>query len=190
MKGRYIWLMIASVLVVGATVAGVSLWEYHEQPDFCGAACHLMDPYLASYHGHGADLLANTHADEGITCLDCHEPTMEQQVQELVTYVKGDYRQPLKERKFDNEWCFRCKEHGSYEELVERTKDYSETLTADGEAVNPHNPQVGMENAEDELPCYSCHKVHQESLLLDYCYVTCHMSGVIESCSRPGCHEE
>jgi CheY-like chemotaxis protein len=44
-------------------------------------------------------------------------------------------RPPLQDREFPKEWCFRCHEHGSYEQLIELTKDY----TVDGNKIN-HTP--------------------------------------------------
>jgi cytochrome c nitrite reductase small subunit len=141
---------LAAVVVI---VAGVAGWNYHEQPQFC-ATCHVMQPYLESWNGTG--LLAYAHAEEGVTCLECHEPTIQQQVDELVTFVTNDYEIPLEEREFDQEWCLRCHEHGSYEEVAQRTEELE---------WNPHDSHYG------EMECSICHKVHRASE--DYC-AQCH----------------
>ena len=77
--------VVLGVVVIGG-VGAAGLWQYHEQPQFC-ATCHIMDPYLASWES--SDLGAHAHAVEDVTCLDCHEPTVQQQVDELVVYVQG-----------------------------------------------------------------------------------------------------
>jgi cytochrome c nitrite reductase small subunit len=159
MRRRRIWIILGAVAVV-IIVAGVAAWEYHEQPQFCGL-CHIMDPYLASWES--SNLLAEAHADADVNCLECHEPTVQQQVEELVKFVKDDYQDPLVERKFDKQWCFRCHEHGSYEQVVQLTSDLD---------PNPHDSYHG------ELECNVCHKVHRESE--DYC-AQCHASVVTAS---------
>jgi cytochrome c nitrite reductase small subunit len=145
LKRRNIWVIIGVAVVVIVVVAGVALWNYHEQPQFC-AICHIMQPYLESWES--SPFLAQAHADEDVTCLECHEPTIQQQVDELVKFVTNDYETPLEEREFDQEWCLRCHEHGSYQEVIERTEDRE---------YNPHDWHDG------ELECSVCHKVHRES---------------------------
>jgi cytochrome c nitrite reductase small subunit len=190
--------LIVGIAIVVIVTAGVALWNYHEQPQFC-ATCHIMQPYLDSWEW--PPLLAHAHAEENITCLECHEPTIQQQAQEGVKYVTKDYQNPLKEREFPKEWCFRCHEHGSYEQLIELTKDY----TVDGEQINPHayriDPQAPDPEAytvdseapdphdseQGELECYQCHKIHKESPGLTSCY-ECHHDAFFFNCSV--CHKE
>ncbi len=151
MKKRRTRIMVAlASVVVIIVIAGVGLWQYHEQPQFCGNTCHIMKPYLESWQS--STFSAHAHAEKGVTCLDCHEPTLEQQTEELIRYVKGDYKNPLRQRKFKKEWCLRCHDHGSYPEIIERTKNME---------PNPHNSHYG------ELDCRVCHRMHQSSEL--YC---------------------
>ena len=181
-KRRNRWVIVggAAAVIIIASVAG---WTYHEQPQFC-ATCHIMQPYLASWNG--SDFLAQAHAEADIACLDCHEPTIQQQVDEAIKFVKKDYEDPLKGREFPDEWCLRCHEHGSYEELIQRTQDY----TVDGKKVNPHDPHAGLEGVDQaQIECRRCHKIHKESRGIDYCY-GCHHSCTFESCSSIGCHGE
>jgi cytochrome c nitrite reductase small subunit len=153
LKRRNIWVIVGIAVVVIVIVAGVALWNYHEQPQFC-AICHIMQPYLESWES--SPFLAQAHAEESVSCLECHEPTIQQQVDELVKFVTNDYEIPLEEREFDQEWCLRCHEHGSYEELIQRTEELE---------LNPHDSHYG------EMECSICHKVHRESE--DYCAL-CH----------------
>jgi len=161
-KKRKTWIAAGIALVVIAA-GGVGLWEYHEQPQFC-ATCHVMEPYLESWEHNS--LLANTHAQEDIDCLECHEPTIQQQVNELVAFVTNDYEVPLKELKVPQEECLACHEHGSYDELVEATA-YMER--------NPHDSHYG------EMECRLCHKMHKPSV--DYCS-QCHEPLEIEAEER------
>lgn len=89
MKKAVLIVGIAAVVIV---IAGVALWNYHEQPQFC-ATCHIMQPYLESWES--PSLLAHAHAEENITCLERHEPTIQQQVQEVGEFATKDYKAPL-----------------------------------------------------------------------------------------------
>ncbi|MGA9347940.1 MAG: cytochrome c3 family protein [Anaerolineae bacterium] len=148
--------LIVGIAAVVIIIAGVALWKYHEQPQFC-AICHIMQPYLESWES--SPFLAQAHAEDNITCLECHEPTIQQQVDELKAYVQGDFEVPLEERKFPMEFCFGChepNEHTSYEEVIQRTE---------GLELNPHGSHIG------EMECRICHKAHRASE--DYC-AQCH----------------
>ena len=148
--------VLLGVVVIGG-VGAIGLWKYHELPQFC-ATCHIMDPYLESWQA--SDLGAHAHAVEDVTCLECHEPTVQQQVDELVVYVQGDFAVPLEERQFQNEFCFDChlpNEHTSYEQVIQ--------LTA-GLELNPHDSHL-----VGEMECDTCHKMHKPSE--DYC-AQCH----------------
>ncbi len=168
-------------MVVLGAAGGAGFWWYHEQPQFCGI-CHLMDAYVESWQG--SDLLAQEHGEEAVACLDCHEATIEEQVRELVVYVSGEFRVPLKERRYPAEECFAChlpNEHTSWQEVIERTRDYVVT----GKVINPHDPHAGLEEMS-QYECYSCHKMHRDSPGVNFCY-TCHHAGLV-SCSQ--CHED
>lgn len=183
LKTRKIWMIlgVGGVLVATLVVAG---WTYHKQPEFC-AVCHEMKPYLESWSQ--PDSLAYQHAEEGIACLDCHEPTIQQQANEAIAHVKGDFKDPLKQRKFESDFCLDChlaSQHTSYEQVIERTADY----VVDGETVNPHEPHVGLEDVEQKRrECYVCHDMHRESTGLTFCY-GCHHQETFQSCSDPDCH--
>jgi len=46
-KKRIVVIAVLLGVVVLGGVGAVSLWRYHEQPQFC-ATCHIMKPYLES----------------------------------------------------------------------------------------------------------------------------------------------
>lgn len=157
MKRRKIWVIlgIAVVVIIGAGVAG---WEYHKKPQFCATMCHLMEPYEQSWSS--SDFEVRAHAEDGIVCLDCHEPTIKQQIEEVIAYVSKDFDDPLRERKLPMETCLSCKEHGTYQEMVEVTQPLEEEW-----GRNPHNSHWG------EMECSLCHNMHRPSV--NYC-ASCH----------------
>ena len=124
-----------------AAASGLGLWQYHQQPKFCAAVCHVMDPYLASWSE--SEFLVSAHADEGLACLDCHEASLEEQLHEAKVFVTNQYEDPLQMRYFPNEFCFACHEHASYEEVAARTTDY----VINGATHNPHDPHPGVDEA-------------------------------------------
>jgi formate-dependent nitrite reductase cytochrome c552 subunit len=145
--------IVAAVVIVFAG-AGTGLWLYHEQPEFCANLCHIMQPYEDAWAS--SDWEANTHAQKDIACLDCHEPTIKQQVEEVTKYLSKDFKTPLRERKMPQAKCLSCKEHDSYPALVGTTADWKR---------NPHNSHWG------EMECVLCHNQHRPNVL--YC-TQCH----------------
>lgn len=183
------WILpVALVGAIVVAVAGVALWEFHEEPQFCSTFCHMMEPYVASWNG--SDSMAHAHGQAGVTCLHCHEPTIQEQLQELAIFVSGDYQLPLNERQFEIAWCLRCHEHDSYLSVAERTRDY----TVSGIVVNPHQRTVDFDNllnphatGKGEIECQECHKAHRESPGIEYCY-GCHHCGQFTGCEE--CHQQ
>jgi hypothetical protein len=155
LKKKKRWLIAGLGVVILAVSAGFGFQVYHEQPSFC-SLCHIMEPYVDSLTGGEATAMGSGHYKDDVVCIDCHEPTLEQQMEELEIYISGDYETPLKQRRFDQEWCLRC--HGSYEEIAEQPA----VLEMER---NPHGSHYG------ELDCRICHKMHQTSEL--YC-ASCH----------------
>jgi hypothetical protein len=143
---------VAAVLVIGGAAAGMLVW--HEQPTFCAALCHIMQPYEDGWAS--SEYEAHLHAVEEVECLDCHESSVRQQMDELTKFVAKDYKIPLRERKLKQEVCLSCKEHDSYPELAETTKDWPR---------NVHASHWG------DMECYLCHKQHRPNVL--YC-TKCH----------------
>ena len=173
------------VAVAVIAVAGMALWNYHEQPEFC-VMCHVMDPYLETWSE--SDYLVHTHAEEDVVCLDCHEPTISEQVQEVVAYVSGNFEEPLEKREFPNEFCLRCHEHDSYAAVAERTQDYMVMAENIGEMinVNPHDPHPDMdESTEEQFQCWHCHTMHGTSRGVNYC-IGCHHDSNFDACIN--CH--
>lgn len=158
LKKQKVWIPV-TVIATAVVITGGVLWNYHEQPQFC-ATCHIMQPYLDSWESSG--LLAHRHAEEGITCLECHEPTIGQQLSEVIKFITGNYETPLSEAKFPEEWCLQCHEHESYEQIIELTEGLVEEV-----GRNPHDSHYG------DMRCGICHNMHRPSE--DFC-TQCHFT--------------
>lgn len=151
-------LIVAASVIGVLAVAGIGLWEWHEQPSFCSTLCHsTMAHYYGTYEGEG--YLVAAHAEAGITCLECHEPTVESQIEELKVQVSGDFSTPLKSREVKNDFCGGDDCHG------EATMAQMAEVTGDLE-YNPHDNHVvlgarcsGCHNmhAPQEMTCTQCH---------------------------------
>ena len=179
-------LAIVAVIVVVIAALGIGGWFWHEQPSFCNAICHTpMDPYLPTYEStpgqattdkwgnevkDASAMLAATHrADENITCMGCHVPTLSEQVSEGITWITGQYTvkdnatygMVLEERGLDqlteargiskDEFCLNAACH-------DLTRADLKAKTAD-RAINPHDDHHGKQD------CSNCHKAHRASVL-------------------------
>lgn len=178
--------ILCGVLAGVIVIAGVGFWTWHEQPSFCGTACHdTMQPYVSTYNqaenASGYDkwgsevsstqsMMVVTHAAAGENCLACHEPTLSQQIGELGVQLAGNYTLPLPEA--DNESLMVNSGHdagtGDAACLKSGCHDESRSdLTARtaGLAFNPHDWH------HNNIQCSDCHKSHRASVL--YC-TQCH----------------
>lgn len=153
---KRLWIIIGSVVAVLAILA-VAGWNWHEKPSFCSTVCHTaMDPYVASWES--GDGMAAAHAAADVACLECHEPTLSEQLSEVGKTVTGNYTVPLEQRNFGTaEFCLEC--HGTYEDLAAATEGYAPP------DYNPHDSHY------DELDCYTCHSMHGQSEM--FC-TSCH----------------
>lgn len=162
-------------------VAGAGFWVWHEQPSFCNAICHApMDPSLETYEGKsgesGVDKWGNYVEDMGTlmvvqhkeaadtACLDCHVPTIDQQLGEVVHWVGGTYGYPLDERSMTELNAYRhlpnadefCLNEGCHN----MTRDDLARATG-GQKYNPHAAIAGHRQME----CSDCHKAHRQSVM-------------------------
>lgn len=180
---RGLKIITAAVLIVLGVASMGLIWvrDSSRRPEYC-AQCHVMDPYYSSWES--SDYLAHEHAKFAIPCQTCHPRTMGESLREIVTYASGKYW--LEEQKHPKEECLRCHEHGSYAEVIQRTKDY----TVGDQKINPHDPHVGLQGMPQlvtQLECSDCHKMHKESPGVNYCY-GCHHSRTFAKCTE--CHAQ
>jgi hypothetical protein len=163
----------AAVVVVAALGVGFAVW--HEQPSFCNAVCHQpMDNYVEGYYSQQAGLLAADHSQADVSCLDCHEATLSDQIREGTVWLQGDFS--VDEAGFivsessaqmgTREFCFKCHDDGDastgkdWEQIVEATTEWG-----GDEGVNPHKSHQGEED------CMTCHSSHQTSIIAcDSCH--------------------
>ena len=141
-------------------------WVWHEQPGFCNAICHdPMDAYVEGYYEDAA-LMANEHARADVTCFQCHEANIEEQVTEGLAWVRGDFATDesghltVQGVTADKKMCATGGCH-DWEDVKAATEDWG------GEAgVNPHASHQG-----EAIDCSNCHGAHGASYM--YCN-TCH----------------
>lgn len=188
-KGLLVLGIVLAVLVAG----GAGLWIWHEQPSFCNAICHTpMDPYWDTYDqelgaagvdkwgnevASTAGMLCVTHKAEGLACMDCHVPTLSEQIGEGIAWIGGSYslvanatyggvlpevnlkKLTAAQGKTADEFCMtpECHDVTRGEALIALTEEYA--------ARNPHEMPHG------DIQCSDCHKAHRASV--NYCS-SCH----------------
>ena len=194
------WPIVVGVVAVVLVAAGAGFWVWHEQPSFCNAICHTpMDAYYETYadgstdkYGNELDeagrnsMMAYLHVQtDGTTCMDCHVPSIGEQITEGMNWVTGNYeiegtnalgQAVMPERALsdlteargvpEDEFCLNSGCHtnddGSVmtrDDLIEATADLTDSPR------NPHLAQHG------ERACSDCHKAHSQSV--NYC-TSCH----------------
>ncbi|WP_110953541.1 cytochrome c3 family protein [Anaerosinus massiliensis] len=131
---------VALVVLIGA--GSFAMKQASANPAFC-ASCHNLEPYVAGYED--SDLLANAHNKAGVKCIDCHQKSIADKVEEGIAYVTDDFDDPMEKRKLDNDTCLKCHD-------VEKIK----AKTQFGEQ-NPHDSHMG------DLVCSDCHSMHRKS---------------------------
>lgn len=154
------------------------------EPNMDCTSCKSMTPYVESLENQ--ELSAGVHAAEGLVCIDCHE-----QDELETTHLEAKPGTRVRALKVSDEFCLGChveNEHSSYEQVIERTKDF----VTEGQNVNPHDPHPeGMSEQyqvyDRQFDCSQCHKMHQQLLPIEGCY-TCHHERTVEKCSD--CHKQ
>ena len=185
---------IAGIVVAVVAGATVGMFQWHEQPSFCGAFCHYtMDAYLETFEqdagtagidkygnevANTSALMSGVHKGEGVECLDCHVPSLGQQIEELRETVTGDYVVVARAggdgtalHEVDTDGLMEHAGHGTdgdafclNESCHNLTRDELTEKTADLE-FNPHRWH------HEEFECSDCHKSHRASVF--YC-TKCH----------------
>ncbi len=151
-KKRMVLFGASGLVVLALVVAG---WIWHEQPSFCNAVCHApMDRYVHDYYDKNNTNLIAAHGKQGdgITCLECHIPTIAQQLTEVKHWVGGTFSDPLAKRNMGNDFCLNEHCHNvTVDELRELTSNLS---------FNPHDWTY-----HGEQDCASCHRMHDVSVM-------------------------
>lgn len=185
---KKLWITIGVIAAV-LIVAFAGFWVWHEQPSFCNAICHApQDPINETYDGvvgqagydkwgneveDMGDLMVVQHKEAGLTCLDCHVPTIGQQVSEAMLWVSGNYNYPSDERSLSDLNAYvKAEDESSFclnESCHNMTRDDLAKATSSYGKRNPHVTDVN----HVEMECSDCHKSHRQS---------------VNACSR--CHDD
>lgn len=160
------WPIAVGIVAVVVVCAGAGFWVWHEQPSFCNAVCHEpMDNYVEGYYQDDT-LMAHAHMQEGVTCLQCHEAKIDQQVAEARSWATKSYRVDENGNlatvnvTADKGDCATSGCH-NWSDVVAATENWG------GEpGVNPHLSHQG-----EAIDCSNCHSAHGASNM--YCN-TCH----------------
>ena len=156
-------LVIVAVTLAVFVLAGSGFFVWHEQPSFCNAICHEpMDDYVESYYGNDPNLMVSAHAQENITCLECHEAKLSDQVGMALSWVEGGYAMPLDDIHYDESFCLN-------ENCHNMTRDELRAVFEE-QVRNPHDSPHG------EVACENCHYSHTQSV--SFCS-QCHDDAVI-----------
>ena len=166
------WPVVAGVVAVVVVLAGAGFMVWHEQPSFCNAICHdPMDPYVEGYYSDDATLLAAAHRQDDVTCLQCHVPTLGEQVTEGIAWATGNFYTPLERRDLaTNQFCLTDGCH-TRDEIAAATEDWG------GNDFNPH-----ASHTTKEQECGDCHSVHRESVMS---CAECHSTPLPEGWVKP-----
>lgn len=184
-KKRNIFIGVCAAVVVLA----VAFAAWHEQPSFCNAICHTpMDAYFVTYDAGDMDKFGNDisaedakgmmsyahKADNDVTCLNCHTPTIGEQLNEGVNWITGNYTVADYNKKGyaylessdlydltewrggeDVEFCLNdsCHADITLANLADATVGVGVN-----ENRNPHNAHHGTPY------CTDCHKGHSQSV--------------------------
>lgn len=170
---------VASTVVLAIVVVGAGLLQWHNTSGFCVAICHspMNETYLDTLYANPYEpatdkwgnevsqagaMLASSHGNMGKKCMDCHEPSLEEQVTEGLAWIQGDYYNPLSERDLarlvyyrgagETEFCLNSDCHDlDKSELTAQTADMDR---------NPHSWH------HSEYTCSDCHKAHRASIMV------------------------
>ena len=167
------------VIVAVIVVAGVGFGVWHNQPSFCNSVCHSpMDNYVNGYYNNSTESAgANTHQVNNVTCLQCHEATLEEQLSEASAWVQGSYQTDSNGSLHktlvtaDKKMCAKSGCH-DWNEVVAATENWG-----GNSGVNPHRSHQG-----EAIDCSNCHGVHTQSMM--YCN-TCHEFKVPDGWATP-----
>jgi nitrate/TMAO reductase-like tetraheme cytochrome c subunit len=171
------WPIVAGVVAIVVACVALGFWVWHGQPSFCSAVCHEpMDAYVQNYYGADGATLAHMHEQKGETCLDCHEASFGQQIEEAGIWMRGGFSTDAQgyltgssEVSADEAFCGRCHDMAAVEES---TRDWGGVA-----GVNPHLSHAGS------VQCQNCHSAHGTSNM--WCN-TCHDWKVPEGWTSAG----
>ncbi len=200
-KKRTNKLLIIGALGAAVIVLGAGFYAWHDTPGFCNSICHTpMDAYYDTYADGSHDKYGNaltaaesdtmlSHAHSkymgGLSCMDCHIPTLSEQVGEATGWITGGYAiaganslgsavlesrtmADLTEARGANEQEF-CLNDRCHVTTPDRASLFEKTKALESQ-YNPHSDRHG------DIDCGTCHKGHTQSV--NYC-TECHASAPV-----------
>ncbi len=180
-KKRNGW-MVGGIVVAVIVVVAIAFGVWHNQPSFCNSVCHTpMDPYVQTYDSDNPAMMSSLHRTEAnMSCLDCHEARLGQQISEVGTWM--DDATPVDANgmlvnhdtsvQASPENCLKSGCH-DWNEVVDSTWGFE----GNDEEFNPHSS-----HQNGSIQCSDCHKSHTNSVL--YC-AKCHDLNVPEGWEVP-----
>ena len=174
-------LMVLGISVAVLVISLIVFPVWQNTPGFCNAICHEpMDTYVESYHSGDAGMLVTAHAKEGVSCLDCHEARLGEQISEVGSWMDDSF--PVDENGYlqnsnaskmaSPENCLKSGCH-DWNEVVDSTWGFE----GNDAKYNPHSS-----HQDGSITCGDCHKSHQDSVL--YC-AECHDLTLPEGWEEP-----
>ena len=184
LKHKKAWITVG-VIVAVIVVAGVGFMVWHEQPSFCNAICHSpMDYYVETYSSDDESMGVVVHAEEGVNCLDCHNPQLTEQITEVMCWLSDDYLMDADGLMLadglelaSEEFCTK----GGCHDMDQVTAD-TWGFEDNEEQYNPHSS-----HQDYALECNDCHKSHSTSVLM--CN-ECHTLNMPEGWEAPSDSDE
>jgi hypothetical protein len=162
--------VVPTVVVAIIVVIGVGFFAWHNTPGFCNSVCHSpMDTYVESYSSGDQGMLVTAHAEAGLSCLDCHEAKLNEQLTEVIawssdtftTTADGHLVDANVDRFASSENCLKSGCH-NWNDVVDSTWGFA----GNDAKYNPHSS-----HQDGSIECSDCHKSHETSTL--YC-AKCH----------------
>lgn len=161
--------IVAGVIVAVIIVAGVGFFAWHNTPGFCNSICHQpMDKYVETFKSGDPGMLASAHAQFDVSCLDCHEAKLNEQITEVMAWSADDFEMTEDGYLHNDTSGFASKENclksgcHDWDTVVLGTWGFA----GNDEKYNPHSS-----HQDGSIQCSDCHKSHETSTL--YC-AKCH----------------
>lgn len=160
------WPIVVGIVAAVLIVCGIGFGVWHNTPGFCNAVCHApMDNYVESYYEGDPGCLVTQHAAAKVSCLDCHEARIGEQVAEVGMWIddsfvvdeQGNLQIPANQYMANEEFCLKSGCH-DWNDVVDATWGFE----GNDAKYNPHSS-----HQDGSLVCGDCHKSHSKSTL--YC---------------------
>lgn len=175
-------LMVGGIIVAVIAVVAIAFGVWHNSPSFCNAVCHTpMDPYVQTYESDNPGMMSSVHReDANMSCLDCHEARIGQQISEVGTWIDDGTEVDANGMLVNHDTSVdaskqNCLKSGchNWNDVVDSTWGFD----GNDAKYNPHSS-----HQDGSIECSDCHKSHSQSVL--YC-AKCHDLNVPDGWKEP-----